>query len=80
MRAPHSPHQSILDLCEKLDQFCNKKSDKIDFERLKLLNSMLADEELYEIGATALDCSIMLTMQRTVGHQSTSGYLLFISL
>lgn len=57
------PHSHVAELCRKLDQFDeNDGADSIDYESLKTVYD-LSDEEIYEIGATALDCSIMLTIQ-----------------
>lgn len=54
------PHSHIAEMCQKLDE---NSVDAVDYDYLKS-KCNLNDEELYEIGATALDCSIMLTMQR----------------
>lgn len=49
-------------VCDKLFQLDQSISDAINYDNLK--NQFhLTDEDLYEIGATAMDCSIMLTMQ-----------------
>lgn len=48
---------------EKLGHTDQNFPDVIDYEYLKTTCN-LNDEEMYEIGATALDSSIMLTFQR----------------
>lgn len=58
------PHLHIHKLNRKLDQFKSNQTTQVSYEYLKTkLN--LHDEEMYEIGATALDSSIMLTFQNT---------------
>lgn len=54
------PHSHIAEMCQKLNE---NSFDAVDYDYLKTVCS-LNDEEIYEIGATALDCSIMLTAQR----------------
>lgn len=54
------PHSHIAEMCQKLNE---NTVDAVDYDYLKSV-CKLHDEELYEIGATALDCSIMLTIQR----------------
>lgn len=74
MEVSHCPRASISSLCEKLEQANQSLLDEIDYEHLRA-ECHLTDEELYEVGATALDCSIMLTMQRSAPQQLNSGYL-----
>lgn len=63
------PHLHFAKICEKLVQF-NRNSER-DYDFLnKTLN--LCAEEIYEIGATALDCSIMLTFCKVNSEISTS--------
>lgn len=51
-------------MCRKLGQINEENIvDAIDYDYLKSVCN-LNDEEIYAIGATALDCSIMLTIQR----------------
>lgn len=58
------PHLHLHELNRKLNQFESDQSTQVSYEYLKTkLN--LHDEEMYEIGATALDSSIMLTFQKT---------------
>lgn len=58
------PHSHIAEMCQKLEQMNNESTaEAIDYDYFKAVCS-LNEEELYEIGATALDCSIMLTSQR----------------
>lgn len=58
------PHLHVHKLNRKLNQFNSNRSTQVSYEYLKTkLN--LDDEEMYEIGATALDSSIMLTFQKT---------------
>lgn len=54
------PHSHITGMCQKLN---GTTIDALDYDYLKSVCN-LNDEEMYEIGATALDCSIMLTAQR----------------
>lgn len=54
------PHSHIAGMCQKLNGIT---IDALDYDYLKS-GCNLNDEEMYEIGATALDCSIMLTTQR----------------
>lgn len=57
-------HVHVNELNRKLDQFKLNPSTPVSYEYLKTkLN--LNDEEMYEIGATALDSSIMLTFQKS---------------
>lgn len=65
MNSPSSnwPHSHIGEMCRKLGQINEGNTvDAIDYDCLKSVCN-LGDEEMYEIGATALDCSIMLTIQ-----------------
>lgn len=58
------PHLHVHELNRKLNQFKSNRSMQVSYEYLKTkLN--FHDEEIYEIGATALDSSIMLTFQET---------------
>lgn len=59
------PHSHVAEMCRKLGQINEEGNtiDVIDYDCLKSV-CKLSDEEIYEIGATALDCSIMLTIQR----------------
>lgn len=58
------PHLRVVELCQKLSQINDGNTiDVVDYDNLKSACN-LSDEEMYEIGATALDCSIMLTIQR----------------
>lgn len=56
------PHSHVSELCQKLYNIDENTIDTVDYEYLSRQN--VSDEEMYEIGATALDCSIMLTIQR----------------
>lgn len=58
----------MLELCQKISQSDQNIAETIDYEYLKTI-CKLNDEELYEIGATALDSSIMLTFQ-SIDQQS----------
>lgn len=62
-------HSHTSELCRKLSQTDQSTDvDVIDYEYLKT-TCKLNDNEIYEIGATALDSSIMLTFQN-IGKQS----------
>lgn len=55
------PFEHLNGLCRKIDTYA---STKLEIDKPFLENALnLTQEELYEIGATALDCSIMLTFQ-----------------
>lgn len=57
-------HSHVFEMYQKLSQINDENAiDVIDYDYLKSACN-LNDEEMYEIGATALDCSIMLTIQR----------------
>lgn len=59
-------------MCQKLGQFNDENThDAVDYDHLKSTCN-LCDEELYEMGATALDCSIMLTIQRVKNQMDLS--------
>lgn len=61
---PNWPHSHVAEMCRKLSRISDENTiDAVDYDNLKSVCN-LSDEEMYEIGATALDCSIMLTMQR----------------
>lgn len=64
-------HSHDSQICDKLFQTDQRTLDAIDYDHLKSI-FRLTDAELYEIGATALDCSIMLTIQCAPEHQSNS--------
>lgn len=49
-------------MSKKINQLDRNMTDTIDYDYLKTIGK-LTDEEIYEIGATALDSSIMLTFQ-----------------
>lgn len=56
------PFRHLNELCRKIDTYA---SSKIEIDKPFLESKLkLTHEELYEIGATSLDCSIMLTFQR----------------
>ncbi|XP_031622852.1 inositol-pentakisphosphate 2-kinase [Contarinia nasturtii] len=55
-------HSHVSKLCQKLDMADENIDNIIDYEYLKTTYN-LSDEQMYEIGATALDSSIMLTFQ-----------------
>lgn len=58
------PHLHVHELNRKLNQSKLNRFTQVNYEYLKeILN--LHVEEIYEIGATALDSSIMLTFQKT---------------
>lgn len=66
-------HSHVLEMCDKLCQINDKNAvDEVDYDYLKATCN-LSDEEMYEIGATALDCSIMLTIQRANNDNINSG-------
>lgn len=55
------PFGHLNQLGRKID---TRASSKLEIDKAFLVNTLkLTQEELYEIGATALDCSIMLTFQ-----------------
>lgn len=55
------PFEHLNQLGRKIDTFASRK---FEIDKPFLENTLqLSQEELYEIGATALDCSIMLTFQ-----------------
>lgn len=60
----HWPHTHVNQLRAKLNQFDWNRIGSVNYESLKTMINM-RDEEMYEIGATALDSSIMLTFQKT---------------
>lgn len=60
----------ISEVCEKLSRNDQNAIDVIDYEYLKAV-CKLNDEEIYEIGATALDASIMLTFSNN--NQQTNN-------
>lgn len=63
------PHSHTSELCRKLQSQADHSAvDVIDYEYLKT-TCKLNDNEIYDIGATALDASIMLTFQN-IGKQS----------
>lgn len=81
------PHSHTIELCRKLSQSDQSAADVvvtvadadadanaadvIDYEYLKT-TCKLNDDEIYEIGATALDSSIMLTFQN-IGKPSNDN-------
>lgn len=66
------PHEHITELCEKLDKFESDCIDEVNFEYLRSTLG-LSMEEIYEIGATALDASIMLTFRKFGDQVSNSN-------
>lgn len=57
-------HTHVDEMCRKLRHINDENTtDAVDYDYLKSIFN-LSDEEMYAIGATALDCSIMLTIQR----------------
>ncbi|XP_055295906.1 inositol-pentakisphosphate 2-kinase [Sitodiplosis mosellana] len=70
IRSKQWPHLHVIALHEKLGRHTTHQNpvDVIDYEYLKSTCN-LSDEEIYEIGATALDSSIMLTFQ-SCGQQT----------
>lgn len=70
------PFDHLNKLCRKIDTYAYA-SGKCEIDKSFLVNTHdveLLQEELYEIGATALDCSIMLTFQRH-GKQIDTNYV-----
>lgn len=63
------PHSHVNELSKKLNQIDRDQIGDNMYEVLKTTYN-LDNEEIYEIGATALDVSIMLTFQETKSTNS----------
>lgn len=64
------PFEHLNELSRKIDTYA---SSKFEIDKPFLESALkLTQDELYEIGATALDCSIMLTFQRQRKHIDTN--------
>lgn len=59
----HWPHSHVNELSEKLKHFNWCQTTEVNYNLLRT-EFQMKDEEIYEIGATALDSSIMLTFRQ----------------
>lgn len=67
------PFEHLNKLSQKIDTHASRK---FEIDKPFLENTLkLTPDEMYEIGATALDSSIMLTFQRCDGKQIDSNYV-----